>query len=245
MIISANQISLQLHSLRRLRDPDRMIAAAANAGYRSVELLASNLVAPKSTSERLAAYGLEAPSAHIGLWALQSRFSQTIEACRKIGIEDLIVSSVPRWRRYAGERYWRHLGTKLAGLALQIRELTGIRLGYHNHGFEFRLLPSGRTPMESLLEADQLGMLRWQIDVGWVSQAGQDVYRWLDYGRGRLCSIHVKDPSVQFGSLWPLCMGAGVSRVIVELDDPDEPEAMCRRSLDTILAINRTDQVCS
>src|SRR5664279_2523630 len=79
MPFARSQISLQLYSLRAMRDAARMFAAAADAGYQAVELLATHLVAPAVTKRQLAARALVAPSAHVGLRLLRSRITQVLE----------------------------------------------------------------------------------------------------------------------------------------------------------------------
>jgi sugar phosphate isomerase/epimerase len=238
MPFARSQISLQLYSLRAMRDAARMFAAAADAGYQAVELLATHLVAPAVTKRQLAARALVAPSAHVGLRLLRSRITQVLEACDEIGVAELIVSSVPRWRRYGGDHYWRRVGVELVDLATKIEESTCVRLGYHNHGWEFRSLPRGGTPIERVFAADMVHVLRWQLDLNWLLRAGQDPYRWLEFGRGRISSVHVGEPNADFASLLQGFERIGVNRLVVELDNPGQPEAMCRHSLEAILAFS-------
>jgi hypothetical protein len=46
------------------------------------------------------------------------------------------------------------------------------------------------APIECVFAADMVHVLRWQLDLNWLLRAGQDPYRWLEFGRGRISSFH-------------------------------------------------------
>jgi sugar phosphate isomerase/epimerase len=224
-------VALQLYSLRRLRDPARIFAAAAGAGYTSVELLPTDLRAPHRTRTLLRTHDLVAPTAHVGLWTLDRRRARLLDVCAQLGVRSLIVSSVPRWRRTANEAYWRRTGSRLTELAAHTAAAANIRIGYHNHGWEFRPLPGGITPLQALFQSDPDRLLRWQVDLGWLSQSTRDVGHWLDFGHGRIDSVHMREPDQESPAIWRKCAAAGATRLIIELDDPAEPRDACQRCL--------------
>jgi sugar phosphate isomerase/epimerase len=227
-------ISLQIYSLRQLKSWNRIFAAAATAGYGSVELVGSNLIAYRETKAHLRMNGLVAPSAHVSLLTLRHRTTSILDACEALGVANLIVSSVPRWRRGAQAAFWSRTGAMLKNLADRVARSPGLQLGYHNHGWDFRPLRDHSTPIETLFRAGSTGLLQWQIDLGWVTQSGQDVNVWLDKDLCRINSVHVREPAETLRHVWQRCADAGAHTMIVEPDDTSEPEVICRRALQNL-----------
>lgn len=75
------------------------------------------------------------------------------------------------------------------GKALQS---AGIKVGYHNHNFEFA--PVGSTNgLEILLANTDPALVTFEVDIGWVAAAGVDPYEFLARHKGRFTMMHVKD----------------------------------------------------
>ncbi len=69
----------------------------------------------------------------------------------------------------------------------------GIVVGYHNHNFEFAPL-GATTGMEILLKGTDPSLVTFEMDVGWVTAAGQDPFALLNASiTGRFTLMHVKD----------------------------------------------------
>ena len=67
------------------------------------------------------------------------------------------------------EEEWNEFGKSLSSY-VKIFQDNGINLGYHNHSFEFNPLPSGKMPIECILDHNE--DLKFEIDLGWVPLLG-------------------------------------------------------------------------
>ena len=81
-------------------------------------------------------------------------------------------------------------GKKLSSY-VKIFEDNGMTLGYHNHAFEFNMLPSGKMPIECILEHNE--KLKYEIDIGWVVAGKADPIFWIKKFASRIIACHLKD----------------------------------------------------
>lgn len=115
----------------------------------------------------------------------------------------------------------------------------GIAIGYHNHNFELAPLGKG-SGLQILLDRTDPRIVRFEMDTGWLSAAGQDPIEWLRRYPRRFSQMHVKDlkastpvnfhlrqepAEVGAGRLdWPAILAAArqarVGRYFVEQDPP-------------------------
>jgi sugar phosphate isomerase/epimerase len=68
----------------------------------------------------------------------------------------------------------------------------GLRLAYHNHAFEFEPM-NGSTPFATLLGNTDPKLVGVEMDLFWVSVAGQDPVAMLQKYKGRVPLVHLKD----------------------------------------------------
>lgn len=115
----------------------------------------------------------------------------------------------------------------------------GIRIGYHNHNFEFR--PLGETNgWEILVRNTDPAAVDFEVDVGWVAAAGIDPVKVLRDMKGRALQMHVKDVQastqpnfalrmdptevgsgkLRWNEILPAAWEAGVRRYYVEQEPP-------------------------
>lgn len=235
-------LGVQLYTVRAemQRDLEHTLALVAAIGYREVEFWNYYGRTPSQIAALLRQNGLVAPSVHVGLEALEGdAAAPTLAAAREIGHEAVIVAwTPPAWRRTLDD--WRGLAERFARAGERVNR-AGLRLGYHNHDFEFAPL-DGRVPFELLCDAVSPDLLAIQLDIYWMIQAGQDPVRFFGRRPGRIPSVHVKDRSadgrmvdVGAGTLdWPALLGAargaGVRHWYVEHDEPADGLASIRAS---------------
>ena len=248
MSTTTDVLSIQLYTLRSLGDLDRILDAAAEAGFRHVETVGSHLDDAANVRAKLDARGLKASSSHVSLAALRERPDAVMEACRTLGFTQLFMPAVPPDQRDMAADGWRALGRELGGMAERF-QTQGIRLGYHNHHWELTPKEGGKTALELIFEAAEGSPLAWQADVAWLVRGGADPKRWLDRYRSRVVSAHVKDiaPAGQnedqdgwadvgsgvldWRDLWRACRQAGAEWMVVEHDKPADPAQTARASL--------------
>ncbi|SMB84383.1 sugar phosphate isomerase/epimerase family protein [Deinococcus hopiensis] len=92
--------------------------------------------------------------------------------------------------------------------AAQNASRRGIRIGYHNHFWEWNTLENGHSAYETLLNLLDPAVFL-EMDTYWVRTAGQNPVELLERFGDRVLALHIKDgPATQEGDQVPL--GGGV-----------------------------------
>ncbi len=260
-------IGLQLYALvgqDPVADPAALFAQVKAMGYGEVEL--PNLLGQEPEALRQASddAGLPFASMHVqaaprgpnaGL-TFQSDPDELAELANTLGIDQLIIpfpvvpdsfvpqegedfaSSMSRAFADAGEDHWRAMAENFNTYGQQMKD-RGITLGYHNHNLEFAPL-GDTTGWDILLGATDPELVKIQLDLGWVAQAGRDPVAELRALAGRTVSVHVKDVAADSGesfyfgmsptevgsgtldwaSILPAAEEAGVVHYFVEQEPP-------------------------
>ena len=241
-------VAVQLYSLRSLGGLERQLEAAADAGYRYVELLGAHVEDRAATRTALHSAGLYPCSAHTGLTALRERPDRIIAACHELGFSELYMPSVPREERDYPAPYWTAVGQELGRMAEHFAA-NGINLGYHNHDWELRASDGVRNGLDLLFAAAGGSPLAWEVDVAWLKRGGADPLELIRRYAGQINAAHVKDlapegknlgedgwadvgaGTLDWRALWAACREAGARWMVVEHDKPADPGASIARSL--------------
>ncbi|MCQ4162782.1 sugar phosphate isomerase/epimerase [Roseomonas sp. GC11] len=252
-----DQLSVQLYTLRALGSVDAVLDAAREAGYRKVELIGSHLDAAESVAPLLAARGLSPSSAHVSMAALREKPEAILRACATLGCDTLFMPSTPPELRASPEPFWSALGEELAEIAETFAR-EGVSLGYHNHDWELRTQPSGRSALDAFFAAAAGSPLTWQVDVAWLARGRADPCDLMRRYQSHVRAIHVKDlagppetlPRPYSGaggedgwaavgagvlgweSLLPFCRELGATLFVVEHDSPVDAAASITQSRD-------------
>jgi len=252
----ADTLSIQLYSLRNYADLDRQLDALAEIGFRRVETVGSHLADAEGTRAKLDARGIRAETGHVGLADLRDRLDWVADQARTIGITQLFMPAVPPGERDQPADRWRAVGEELARMADAMAR-HGIALGYHNHHWELKALPDGKTPLEHLFESSAGSQLNWQADIAWLARGGVDPVVWLDRYRDRLVSAHVKDiappgenedqdgwsdvgaGTLDWPRLWREAEARGARWMVLEHDNPKDPVAFAQRSREYLIGAIR------
>ena len=194
---------LQLYSLRDYIDQDvkGVLAKVAKAGYQQVETYGYSPekhfwgLQPTEFKAVLAANGLTTPSGHYDLGDYlrtgnEALLAPTIAAAKACGQHYLIVPYLDEQLR-ATPADFRALAAKLNKAGARCKA-AGLRLGYHNHDFEFKPL-GGTTLYDVLLTETDPALVAFELDIYWVVRAGQDPARLLQAHPGRFPLWHIKD----------------------------------------------------
>jgi len=256
-------LGVQLYTLlaEANRDLDATLAGLAAIGFRSVELFSLTMKPPKEMRAALDRAGIICPSAHVmlagGRLSLSGDLDAVAEAAATIGARALVVAApitpeLVRRGAAAGGKDGPIAGFATALTAddfLRIAETLndhgrrlarhGIRLGYHNHAFEFA--PKGDSNgFEILAASTDPRHVDFEIDVGWVAAAGHDPLDLLRSHSGRFRHMHVKDikattrpnyltkqdpaevgsGTLDWVSILPAAYKAGVRNFFVEQEPP-------------------------
>lgn len=193
--------SIQLFSVRDTTpsDMEGTLRRLSETGYKAVEFAGFFGYAPAQIRAWLDQYGLTASGTHTGWEEIRDRFDEVVEAHRMIGCTDVIIPSAD----FSTEE-------KLAGFVDFVNEYQpklakeGLRLGYHNHDFEFRPTAYGKIVHEELQARTSID---FEIDTYWAYHAGVDPVALMRKLADRVHVIHIKD-GLADGSGKPLGMGS-------------------------------------
>ncbi len=234
-----DRIGVQLYTLRGEMEKDLggTLARVAAIGYKDVEF-AGYFGRPAADVRRiLDSHGLRAPSAHVGTpAALTKDWEKLLDDAKVAGHDYLIVAYLSEEERRNLDDYRKHadLFNKAGATAKQ----AGVRLAYHNHDFEFVRM-EGKLPYDILLERTDPSLVAMELDLFWITKAGQSPLAYFERYPGRFELVHVKDMdaspaqrmvevgrgSIDFASIFAKREKAGIRHFFVEHDNP-EPSAL-------------------
>jgi sugar phosphate isomerase/epimerase len=244
----AQDLSIQLYSLRAYRDLEAQLEALAGLGFKQVETVGGHLEDAEATRGLLDRFGIAAQTGHVGLADLRQRPDWVVDQAAIVGITQLFMPAVPPAER-SGQpaEYWRALGTELGELAARWAG-KGPALGYHNHHWELDAYADGTTPLEHLFAGAAGSPLNWEADLAWLVRGGADPLAWMERYRDLLVAVHVKDLApeglnadedgwasigagrLDWPSLWRESVAHGARFMVLEHDKPKDPIGFARDS---------------
>jgi len=186
------RIGMQLYTVRAemAKDFDGTLAQVAALGFREVEFAGYFDRTPQQVRAVLDRNGLTSPSTHIDLAGISTRLPQIIEASRTIGHKYVVMPWLDDATR-AQPDIWQRVSDTL-NRAGETARASGIQMGYHNHHFEFVPMPSGKLPLDLMLEQCDPKLVAFELDLAWISAAGQDPLAYFAKYPGRFPMVHVK-----------------------------------------------------
>ena len=241
-------IGVQLYTVRSLMADDvaGTLDAVAEIGYGEVEFAGYFGQEPAEVRAWLDAAGLTAPAAHVGLEEVTgSALHETLEAATVLGHRWVVVPSIPAAMQTADG--YREVAD-LLNSAGNVAASAGVRVGYHNHAFEFEVLSDASdaggetTGYSLLLEHLDPAIVDLEIDFHWSAVGGADALELFAEHPGRFPLCHVKDltadgrmADVGAGMIdWPRLFArseeAGLIHYFVEHDQPADPLASIEAS---------------
>ena len=252
--VPRDQISIQLFTLRDQLAIDfaGTIAALAAIGYTRVEH--AGFVGRSVTEFKavLDANGIVSSSGHVlipqpfdpAAWAASLADANTLGSRYIVhpffgidfGSGEVTRTTAP-WRAFARD----------LNRAGRMARAAGLKLGYHNHNWEFFRLTDdpSRTAYDVLTEVTDPELVHLELDLFWATRGARDPVDLIRQHKGRVLQYHVKDMN-QAGSFtdpgqglldFPRIFGhsdtAGVREYIVERDDAGSPPREPADALDT------------
>jgi len=236
---------VQLYTVRdaMAEDADRTLATLAEIGYREVELAGTYGMTPAAFRRSLDAAGLRAVSGHVDYPQERGDVQRALDAAAELGHELLVIPWLPEDLR-TGDGY-RSVAARLNRFGEAARAMN-LRLGYHNHAFEFEET-DGIVPMSLLLDATSPALVDWQMDIFWTVEGGHMPLAWLDRYAGRVTSVHIKDRTaggtmvevgdgvIDFGRILDAAGAHGLQYGFVEHDNPGDSIESVRRSFEYLM----------
>lgn len=254
-------LGLQLYTVRNVVNghEDQTLRRIADAGYTEVETAGSSM---ETLAPILAKYKLKAVSSHLDALSISanppaeyhgSPLEDLIAAAKAHSVEYLVFPYVRPDQR-GGPDVYKRLAEKLNRAGEQIHA-AGLTFCYHNHAFEFGGA-KGHRPIDVFKTDLDKRLVKFEIDVFWISVAGGDPVLILKEFAGQVPLIHLKDKaagtSVQYDEQVPketfkevgagmldfpailrAAEAAGVKHYFVEQDQtPGDPIDSIRKSYD-------------
>jgi len=194
---------LQLYSLRDQlpKDVTGYIAKVAGAGYKEVEPFGYSKqrgfwgLDAKAFSALLKTNGLTTASAHFGMdqYFVEGKTDDLqayIEAANITGMSYVIVPSINGEVLKSADQF-KTVAEKM-NKAAELCKASGLKLGYHNHNFEWKPV-DGTTFYDVLLKETDPALVHMEMDIYWVVRAGQDPVKLFQAHPGRFALCHLKD----------------------------------------------------
>jgi sugar phosphate isomerase/epimerase len=231
-------LGVQLYTVRAAmaRDVGATLARVREIGYREVEFAGYFGKSAKELKTMLRNNGLSSPSAHVGIEDLTTKLEATLEAASEVGHRWLVLAWIDDKDRTV-EGIARIAG--VLNLAGDRASRFGIRVAYHNHEFEFRPYPDGRTPLGELIKGMEPSHCDMELDLYWTVKGGSEPRTWFERFPGRFPLVHVKDAgpapayvmhdvgagTMDWKGIFAQRRLAGIQHYFVEHDEPADPWA--------------------
>lgn len=194
---------LQLYTLRDYigKDPKGVLAKVAKAGYKEVETYGYSPethywgLTPAEFKSVLSANGLTTPSGHYDMGAYmrdgnQEVFKAYMAAANACGQQYITVPSLDASLCKTTDDF-KVIAEKL-NKAGELCKAAGLRLGYHNHNFEFKLV-NGVAMYDVMLKETDASLVDFEMDIYWVVRAGRDPIKLIEANPKRFPMWHIKD----------------------------------------------------
>lgn len=185
-------IGLQLYTLRdqMAKDFEGTIAKVAATGYQEAEFAGYFNRTPQQVKAVLERNHMVAPSAHIPIEELRAKLPQVIEAAHTIGHQYIVNPWINQEDRGSLDS-WKKLAAFFNETGRKVKE-AGLQFAHHNHDFEFKPT-DGQVPYDLLLKETDSNLVKLEMDLFWITAAGQDPLKYFKEYPGRFPMLHVKD----------------------------------------------------
>lgn len=237
------QLGAQLFTVREfaknLDDFAETLKKVAAIGYKTVQVSGTCDYDAQWLKEQLDLNGLKCVLTHIKTDKIENQIEQVISDhkvfdCSNIGIGMYKINECGVDAFY----------DKFINSAKEIKK-NGMNFCYHNHAFEFEK-QNGKTLYQQMAEKFLKDELCFTLDTYWVQAGGADPIWWINYLKGRVPCIHLKDMDYQrnmmaigegnmnFDGILKACEQAGTQHLLVEQDNcnGEDPFDCLKRSYD-------------
>jgi sugar phosphate isomerase/epimerase len=251
---------VQLFTVREAlaRDPGAALRALREIGIVEAELF--GLSGPENATlfglpvrELKRAFdgaGISVPLSHIG--GTLTNTAAVGEIARTLGVGTLVVALPSEFSGQGGmvaaksRAQLDALAEKLNRVGREYRE-QGLVFGYHNHHVEFMPV-DGVVPYDYLMSNTDPGLVKIELDIGWLATAGVDPVAYVRRHSGRVIACHLKDynpaiatdvpqrklvapgaGSIDFAAVLAAMSETGVAHGFIEVDVSDDALGDVRR----------------
>lgn len=181
------KINLQLYSVREdvAKDFRATLEKVATTGFTGVEFAGFHGVDAKTMKKWLEEYGLVAVSSHSNVF---DNIDEEIEYLCTVGAKNIVLPSA----NFENRDVVLKLAEDLNAIGEKCNK-HGLKLGYHNHSFEFAKDEDGKWLLDVLFENTDPNLVSVQLDVCWAVVGGADPVKYLEKYKDRALTVHLKE----------------------------------------------------
>jgi sugar phosphate isomerase/epimerase len=172
------------------------------AGFREIEFAGYYGKSPADIGKLMRDIGFTLVSTHAGAGDIAKNGDQIIADAKALNLKYVVCSSPgvsPEKEKLSWEERmkavdlgdWKWNAELFNKFGKKVVD-AGMVFGYHNHDAEFKKF-GGQSAFDYLFANTDPGLVKIQLDVGWVAVAQEDPVAILDKYKGRVVSLHVKD----------------------------------------------------
>ena len=182
-------VAVQMYTLREESAEDFIgtLKKVADIGFSGVEFAGYGGLAVEDVKAALDHLGLRAVSSHVPIEQLERNLDEVIREQKVLGSQFVVCPYITLEQRT--ESGYKNLITNLAK-ANEACQREGITLCYHNHDFELERLEDGRFALDAIFEDTNVST---ELDIYWLTKAGQDPVQWLKRYKNKSPLVHLKD----------------------------------------------------
>jgi sugar phosphate isomerase/epimerase len=194
-------IGVQLYTVRGtlMKDSDHVLKTIADIGYKEIE--GQGRVDLIALAPKIKELGMIPLSCHVetplitGDWEKYKGMKplpleEAIESVKAIGVQYFTMAYIQPQAR--GDLDFYKKTAENMNHAGELCKKTGLQFAYHNHAFEFGGKP-GERPIDIFRERLDRKLVALEMDVFWVSVAGNDPVEMMKEWKGRVGLLHLKD----------------------------------------------------
>lgn len=247
---------LQLYTLRDviMGDVKGTLSAVAAMGYNEVETFGYGDgklfgMPTKDFKAYMDSLNVKIVSGHYGLDQAASGWEKCCEDAVTMGQPYVVVPWMEK--KYYSSLSELHKTCDLLNKAGEVANKYKLRMGYHNHAFEFEQVEN-KLIFDVMLERLDPKLVMIEMDIYWVVRAGHDPLAYFEKHPGRFQLWHVKDMdksdparnadvgtgSIDFKKIFARAKKAGLKKFFVEQESyPSTPIESTRKSIEYLKTI--------
>jgi len=263
-------VGVQLYTVRGtlMKDSDHILKTIADIGYKEIE--GQGRVDLIALAPKIKELGMTPVSCHVetplitGDWdkykgMKQVPLEEAIASVKAIGVKYFTMAYIQPQARGTDLDFYKKTAEQM-NHAGELCKKAGMQFAYHNHAFEFAGV-KGKRPIDVFHSHLDKKLVTLEMDVFWVTVAGNDPVEMLTQWKGRVQLLHMKDMQkgtpvqysegvppatfkevgsgvVNFPALLRAAPDAGVKHYFVEQDQtPGDPLDSLRKSFEYIQSI--------
>lgn len=186
--MTTSLLSVQLYTVREALQDDLPGTLQRLAGLGFTQVEAFNIMGLEGLADGLAAAGLAVPTAHQRF--VGQELGPIFEKAKSLGVETLIDPHIEESRWLTADGIAGVVSDLAA--AADVAAGYGLKIGYHNHAYEFETKVGDGTAYE--LFASQLpDTVSLELDTYWAVTGGTDAVALLRSLGSKVVALHVKD----------------------------------------------------